>query len=257
MSLDRSGLHWPRKRGAMSLILVTNVLAYAGPGALASLRRDTHTVLCHDASFVDPAVRAQFEQQHADAFALAAQSPDEIHAETVARWGLPDGIVCNDIHPITPNAIEDIPLADFRETFEAVVVRPIRLAQLFVGAMKLRRSGSFVFVTSARETRPEPGFAVPTTLRAATTAFARALAKEVAPFGIQANVIAPNYLASELYYPPARFVDDPAGRDAIARLVPFGRLGDPDEVGALVAFFATGKSPFTTGQVINFTGGWP
>jgi NAD(P)-dependent dehydrogenase (short-subunit alcohol dehydrogenase family) len=98
---------------------------------------------------------------------------------------------------------------------------------------------------------------VPTTLRAATTAFAKALAKEAAPFGIQANVIAPNYLASELYYPRSRFVDDPAGRAEIERIVPFGRLGDPSEVGALVAFFASGRSPFTTGQVVKFTGGWP
>jgi 3-oxoacyl-[acyl-carrier protein] reductase len=43
----------------------------------------------------------------------------------------------------------------------------------------------------------------------------------------------------------------------IARTVPFGRLGRPDEVGALIAFLASGKSVFTTGQVIYFTGGWP
>jgi 3-oxoacyl-[acyl-carrier protein] reductase len=122
--------------------------------------------------------------------------------------------------------------------------------------MKQRHSGSFVFITSAREARPEPGFAVPTTVRAATTAFAKALAKEVAPFGIQANVVAPNYLYSEMYYPKARFVDSAEGRDLIARTVPFGRLGQPEEVGALICFLASGKSPFTTGQVIHFTGGW-
>src|SRR5437899_876787 len=48
--------------------------------------------------------------------------------------------------------------------------------------------------TTAREARPEPGFTVPTTVRAANTAFAKALAEEVAPFGIQANVVAPNYV---------------------------------------------------------------
>jgi 3-oxoacyl-[acyl-carrier protein] reductase len=109
--------------------------------------------------------------------------------------------------------------------------------------MKQRHSGSFVFITSAREARPEPGFAVPTTVRAATV-------------GIQANVVAPNYLYSEMYYPKARFVDSAEGRDLIARTVPFGRLGQPEEVGALICFLASGKSPFTTGQVIHFTGGW-
>jgi 3-oxoacyl-[acyl-carrier protein] reductase len=97
---------------------------------------------------------------------------------------------------------------------------------------------------------------VPTTLRAATTSFAKALALEAAPFGIQSNVVAPNYLYSELYYPRSHFIDDPKGRAEIARIVPFGRLGDADEVGALIAFLASGRSPFTTGQVIHFSGGW-
>ena len=98
---------------------------------------------------------------------------------------------------------------------------------------------------------------MPTTLRAATTAFAKSLAQEAAPFGIQANVVAPNYLYSEAYYPRARYLDDPEGRAEIARTVPMGRLGEPGEIGALIAFLASGRSGFTTGQVICFTGGWP
>jgi NAD(P)-dependent dehydrogenase (short-subunit alcohol dehydrogenase family) len=189
--------------------------------------------------------------------ALSAQTPEEIFVEMLRRAGAPDAIVSNDVYPITRNDIEAIPLTDWRATFEAVVIFPIRLTQAFLPEFKARGSGAFVFVTSARETRPEPGFAVPTTLRAATTSFAKALAKEAAPFGIQSNVVAPNYLTSEMYYPRARFVDDPRGRASIAEKVPFGRLGEQDEVGALIAFFASGASPFTTGQVIHFTGGWP
>ncbi len=241
----------------MPLVLLTNVTQYTGPGALDALLGDGHTVLCHDAGFADADTRAAFDARPGDAHALEGQTPEAIHAEAVARWGVPDAIVSNDVHPITRNPVEAIPLDDLRATFEAVVVAPVRLAQLFLPAMKERRSGAFVFVTSARESRPEPGFAVPTTLRAATTAFAKALAKEAAPFGIQANVVAPNYLASEMYYPRARFVDDPDGRAQIARTVPFGRLGRPEEVGALIAFLASGRSPFTTGQVVCFSGGWP
>ncbi|KFG98150.1 hypothetical protein GQ56_0105735 [Burkholderia paludis] len=240
----------------MSFVLVTNVMQYAGSGAVASLTADGHHVLCHDVSFEDDRKRAEFENGADRVTALVGQTPEQIFEEVEGRFGLPDAIVSNDAYPITQKAIETIPIDDFSATFEAVVLRPIRLTQLFLPSMKLRRRGSFVFVTSAREARPEPGYAVPTTLRAATTAFAKALAREVAPFGIQANVVAPNYLYSELYYPRARFVDDPEGREAIAALVPFGRLGQQEEIGALIAFLASGRSPFTTGQVIHFTGGW-
>jgi NAD(P)-dependent dehydrogenase (short-subunit alcohol dehydrogenase family) len=240
----------------MSLILLTNVVEYTGPGALAALLADGHTVVCHDRSFSDRGARATFAELNPKAQVLAGQSAEAIHEETMARWGLPDAIVSNDAYPITRNDIEHIPMEDLQATFEAVVVFPVRLVQQFIAGMKQRRSGAFVFITSAREARPEAGFAVPTTVRAATTAFAKTLAKEVAPFGIQANVVAPNYLYSELYYPKARFVDSAEGRELIARTVPFERLGQPEEIGALIAFLASGKSPFTTGQVIHFTGGW-
>jgi len=62
---------------------------------------------------------------------------------------------------------------------------------------------------------------------------------------------------SEAYYPRARFIDDPVGRQEIAGKVPMGRLGEPREIGELIAFLASGRTPFTTGQVIHFTGGWP
>lgn len=245
-----------RGKHPMSLVLVTNATQYAGPGAVDALVQDGHAVVCTDASFADVVARAAFEDRRG-LHALAGQTPDAIHAEMIARWGVPDAVVSNDVHPIVRNNIEVIPTDDVIATFHAVVMVPIRLAQLFLAAMKARRQGAFVFVTSARELRPEPGFAVPTALRAATTAFAKAVAKEAAPFGIQANVVAPNYLYSEMYYPRARFIDNSAGREAIANTVPFGRLGQPKEVGALIAFLASGKSPFTTGQVIYFTGGWP
>ena len=67
--------------------------------------------------------------------------------------------------------------------------------------------------------------------------------------------VAPNYLHTEAYYP--RFVDDPEGSASIAAKVPLGRLGRPEEIGELIGFLASGLSPFVTGQVIDFTGGWP
>lgn len=114
-----------------------------------------------------------------------------------------------------------------------------------------------LFVTSARYLQPEPGFAVATSIRAGTTAFALALAREAAPFNIQVNVLAPNYLYSEAYYPREKFIDNPAGSKIIADKVPMGRLGTPEEVGELSVFLISSRSTFITGQIVNFTGGWP
>ncbi len=241
----------------MTHVLMTNVTQYVGPGALPVLLREGMHVLCHDASFADPEIARAFEDENPNTVALRAQTPESISAELQQHGVDVDAFVSNDVFPNTPRPIEDVSIDTLRDSFEALLLFPFRLTQLLLPVMKRERKGRFVFITSARYLQPEVGFSVATSIREGTTAFALALAKEAAPFGIQVNVMAPNYLYSEAYYPRARFVDDPKGRELIAAIVPMGRLGEPEEAGELVAFLASGRAQFMTGQVINFTGGWP
>lgn len=238
-------------------VLMTHVRQYAGPGSAPLLLRDGHALYAHDSAFTDAEAARTFELEHPGARALRGQTPDAIAAELKALQIEPQVVIHNDVHPNRPEPIEAIAADTFRRSFEALLLFPVRLTQLMLPAMKAARRGCVVFVTSARARQPEPGFAVATSVRAATTAFATALAREVAACNIQVNVVAPNYLYSEAYYPKARYMDDPAGRAEIAAKVPLRRLGSPAEVGELIAFLASGKSTFVTGQVIDFTGGWP
>jgi 3-oxoacyl-[acyl-carrier protein] reductase len=237
--------------------LATNVMEYGGPGAVAALEKAGYRIACHDRSFTDPRACEAYSVAHPEVTILSAQEPEAVVAEAVGSLTAIDALISNDIHPNRPTPIENVSLEDLRATIEAVLVTPFRLTQAVIPHMKERRTGSIVLVTSARELQPEPGFSVPTTARGGATTFALALARELAPSGIQVNAVAPNYLYSELYYPRERFIDDPVGRAAIADRVPLGRLGTPEEFGALVEFLASGNSRFVTGQVIAFTGGWP
>ena len=238
-------------------VLMTHVCQYTGPGSVPVLLREHGRLFCHDLSFADPAKAHAFALANPGAVALAGQTPEALVAELQAAGVGIDTVIHNDAHPNHPMPVEQIPAAIWQASFEALLIFPLRLSQLFLPTMQAAKSGRFVFVTSARYLQPEPGFAVATSIRAATTAFAQALAREAAPHGIQVNVVAPNYLYSEAYYPRAKFIDDPVGREQIAAKVPFGRLGEPQEIGELIAFLASGRSSFLTGQVIDFTGGWP
>lgn len=238
-------------------ILMTHVCQYTGRGSVPVLLRDHHTVYCHDVSFADPESARRYEADFPGAVALSAQTPQALVAEMEGRGAAVETVLLNDVHPNTPLSVENIPLQMFQDAFAALFLFPVELSQLVLPGMKAANRGRFVFVTSARYRQPEPGFAVATAVRSATTAFAQSLAREAAPFGIQVNVVAPNYLYSEAYYPRARFIDDPDGRAQIAAKVPMGRLGKPEEIGELIGFLASGRAPFVTGQVIDFTGGWP
>ena len=92
-----------------------------------------------------------------------------------------DKLVFNDVYPNAPLPIEEIELETLYGAFEALLAFPFRLTQAFLPGLKAGKRGSMVFVTSARQLRPEPGFAVATSIRASATAFALALAKETAP----------------------------------------------------------------------------
>ncbi len=239
----------------MTSVLVTHAQQYTGPGIVSVLQKKGYTVICHDAAFTDEAARDEFTTT-TGGIALAAQTPDEIFAELndhppVIRFAL------NNIYPNIPTPIEALKMETLEEAFQALMLFPIRLAQLVLPELKKQRSGHIAMITSARQLQPEPGYALATSIRAGASAFAMALAREAAPFNIQVNAIQPNYLYSELYYPKAQYVDDPAGREAIAQTVPMGRLGTPEEFGELLEFYLSGRSPFTTGQEISFTGGWP
>lgn len=241
----------------MKNVLITHVNEYTGPGALKTLIKDKMLPICHDLSFSDQNKAQSFEKVHPGAAVLKAQTPEEIYEELMQRQMEIDAVISNDVFPNKPCPIEKVDIRTLQESFDALLLFPFRLSQLLLPAMKKKNEGCFVFVTSARYLQPEPGFSVATSLRAGTTAFALALAREAAPYGIQVNVLAPNYLYSEAYYPRARFIDDPAGRKEIAGKVPAGRLGTAEEAGELLSFLVSGRSKFMTGEVINFTGCWP
>jgi NAD(P)-dependent dehydrogenase (short-subunit alcohol dehydrogenase family) len=239
------------------LALVTNALEFAGPPAMTALRAAGLRIAAHDLRFVDAACRADFEAAHPGAIALDAQSPAAVIDAAGAIAARLDVLVSNDAHPVAHAPIADARMDDLQETFARLVAFPFALAQAAIPRLRATPGARVLMITSNRTRLPQAGGAIPDIARAGANALARSLAIELAPLGIPVNAIAPNFLASETYYPRARFVDDPAGADYVRRTVPAGRLARPDEIGELIRFLATCESTFLTGANIDFSGGWP
>lgn len=87
--------------------------------------------------------------------------------------------------------------------------------------------------------------------KAAVIGFTKALAKEVGPSGIRVNCVAPGVVETDML---SGFTAEDRAR--LAYETPLGRLGTPQEVAELIAFLASGKARFITGQVITIDGGF-
>lgn len=119
------------------------------------------------------------------------------------------------------------------------------------GARRLRDGGRIISFSSSVVGFYQPNYGVYAATKAGVEAMTHILAKELGPRAITANVVAPGPVETDL------FMDgkSEAQVQAITRLIPLGRLGQPDDIAGLVAFLAGPDSGWVNGQVIRANGG--
>jgi gluconate 5-dehydrogenase len=92
------------------------------------------------------------------------------------------------------------------------------------------------------------------TAKAALAGFTRAVAADWAPFGVTVNAIAPGGFMTDANR--RWFRERPQFQKDIERLIPMGRLGEPDELGPLALYLAGDASTYMTGAVLTIDGGY-
>lgn len=149
----------------------------------------------------------------------------------------------------------------YRAALDLNLLASIRLAHAVVPAMRARRWGRVIFLTSMAAKNPLPGLLLSNTARAGLLGFAKTLANECAPDNVLVNSVLPGHFdtarATELAEARARregrSVDEVL--EARARGIPLGRAGRAEEMGSVVAFLASERASFLTGAAIQVDGG--
>jgi NAD(P)-dependent dehydrogenase (short-subunit alcohol dehydrogenase family) len=170
------------------------------------------------------------------------------------RFGRIDAAVAFTGRVVTGTFAESTP-ADLDRAVQGCLVEPFHFLHAVLPPMTAAGSGQVLVFTSATGSRPSVGAPLYSSARAAANMLVRNVAAEVAPSGVQVNAIGTNFMDFPEFR-RASGADDPAVRARIEAAVPLRRLGTMEECAAFAMPFVDGTSTFTTGQVVNYAGGW-
>jgi 3-oxoacyl-[acyl-carrier protein] reductase len=176
------------------------------------------------------------------------------------RFGSLDVLVLNAGGP-PPGRILDIDDSTWRDSYELLVLGPLRLARLALPTMAERGFGRVVVVTSTSVRQPQPDLAISVVLRSAMTSAAKLLAREFATQGVTVNCVAPGATATgrrrQILENRARATG--ATYSELDRVdsasIPAGRAAEPREIAAAIAFLATAEAGYINGTVLTVDGG--
>ena len=211
----------------------------------------------------------------AEALLRAAGSPDVAtfeadlavpeHADALvgrafARLGGLDVLVVNSGH-IAYGGLDSLSDVQWHDAFNLLLMSAIRLARSAVPLMREAGGGDIVFLGSASTRRAPAQLLASTVMRLGVAGLARTLARELAAENIRVNLVAPGYFDTGRV---RRRIDALVADDGIDRAtattriagdVPQQRIGTAAELADLVAFVASRRAAFMTGEVIALDGG--
>jgi 3-oxoacyl-[acyl-carrier protein] reductase len=226
-----------------------------GRGIAATLAREGARVAI--ASRSEERSREAAEAIDGDLRPFAADATDlrglvKLPGEVERQLGPISILVANSGGPPLGGAL-DHEIDEWERTYRSLVLAPRILAGAVVPGMRRQGWGRIVNVGSSATREPIPGLNLSNSHRMAAVGFLKTLAREVAPDGITVNTVATGRFATERIAENAGSLE--AAEAAAREEIPAGRLGRPEEYGALVAFLCSERAAYITGTTIPIDGG--
>ena len=177
-----------------------------------------------------------------------------------SRFGRLDILINNSGGPPTGTfaAFDD---AAWQHAFDLLLLNVVRMVRAALPHLRASGHGRIVNVASTTVKQPLPGFMLSNSLRAGVIGLAKTLADELAPDKITVNSVCPGRILTDRLREGQRAraaregvpVDDLVQATAVD--VPLGRIGDPSDMGNLVAFLCSDAASYITGTTIPVDGG--
>jgi len=236
------------------VVLITGAARRVGAAIARRLHADGHDLALHyRASSID--MRALVDELDAarpgSALMLQAELADfdrlpELVARTVGHFGRLDALV-NNASAFYPTPAGTATAAQWDELFAVNARAPFFLAQAAAPHLKAAR-GAIVNIADIYAERPRADLAVYAASKAALLAVSRGLAVSLAP-EVRVNAVSPG----AILWPDGGI--DPAVQARLLAQTPLGRVGEPADIAATVAWLLSETAGYVTGQTLHVDGG--
>ena len=211
------------------------------------------------------AAKAELEVCGGPALAVVADVADSgdllrWHRETEIALGPVDILITNTGGPKAA-VFGDLSDDDWIAGVDSTLLNVVRLTRLVLPGMRARKWGRIVHITSLVAKQPAPILTISSTLRAGLSGLTRTLATESARDGVTVNALLPGHVMTDRQVHLAEVkskadgitMEDYFKRTASA--IPAGRIGNPEEIGAVIAFLCSAPASYLTGQSLLVDGG--
>lgn len=190
----------------------------------------------------------------------SAQSLENWYQATVENFGQVDILVTNTGGPAVSRFMQ---LSDeqWQAGVESTLMNVVRLSRLVIPGMQQRKWGRIIHLTSLVAKQPLDDLTISSTLRAGLSGLTKTMANQLGPDGITVNAI----LMGQILTDRQNAIADVRVKEQgisyeehfrrIAAEIPLRRLGEPREVGEVVAFLASERASYLTGVSLQVDGG--
>jgi 3-oxoacyl-[acyl-carrier protein] reductase len=183
---------------------------------------------------------------------LDVVKPDSIEAaieDIEAKEGAV-GILCNNAGITRDTLLLRMKQEDWDAVLDTNLASVFRLSKAVLRGMMKARKGRIVSITSIVGLTGNPGQANYAAAKAGILGFTKSLAREVGSRGITVNAVAPGFIDTDMTRALAE-----AQRAALNTQIPLGRLGQPADIAAAVAFLCSPDGAYITGETLHVNGG--
>jgi 3-oxoacyl-[acyl-carrier protein] reductase len=183
-------------------------------------------------------------------------SAQRMVATALATWGRIDVLINNAGLPQASVPFDEVDDALWQRLLGVNLMGIVNFASAVAPAMRERRSGAIVNVTSVAGVRARGGLSAYCAAKAAAISLTQTLALELAPYDVRVNGVAPGSLETPMF---EKFLQPGETWEGAMRRylpnIPLGRLGQPSEIAQAVVWAATAAPGFMTGQTLIVDGG--